>query len=61
MIFKEHRFIIINMLVIIEFYQSVLIQSLVDVHTFCITVLETLAFNYEYGFFGQYVTFPVLV
>ena len=61
MIIIEHRFIIINMFVIIEFYHSGLIQSLVDGHTFCITVLEPLAFNYDYGFFGQNVTFPVLV
>ena len=61
MIIIEHRFIIINMFVIIEFYHSGLIQSLVDGHTFCITVLEPSAFNYDYGFFGQNVTFPVLV
>ena len=66
MIIIEHRFIIINMFVIVEFYHSGLIQSLVDghlhLHTYiCITVLEPLAFNYDYGFFWQIVTFPVLV
>ena len=29
-------------------------------HTFSITVWEPSVFNYEYGFFGQNVTFPVL-
>ena len=29
-----------------------------DGHTFCITVLEPSAFNYDYGFFGQNLTFP---
>ena len=66
MIIIGHIFIIINMLVIIEFYHSGLIQSLVDghlhLHTYiCITVLGPLAFNYDYGFFCQNVTFPVLV
>ena len=56
MIIIEHRFIIINMFVIIEFYHSGLIQSLVDgnlhLHThICMTVLEPLAFNYDYGVF----------
>ena len=61
MIIIEHRFISINMFVIIEFYHRGIIQSLVDGHAFCITVLEPLAFNYNYGFIGQNVTFHVLV
>ena len=53
MIIKEHRFIIINMFVIIEFYHSGVIQSLVDGHTFCITVLEPIAFNYDFDSLGN--------
>ena len=58
MIIIEHRFIIINMSITRDFNYSGLIESLVDGHTFCITLLEPLAFNYDYGFFGQNRTFP---
>ena len=56
MIIIEHRFIIINMVVIIAFHHSGSIQSSVVRHLhlhpyICITVLEPLAFNYDYGFF----------
>ena len=61
MIIIEHRFIIINISVTIELYHPGLISFLVDGHTFCIAVLEPFAVNYDYGFFGQHLTFPVLV
>ena len=51
------------MFVIIECYQYHFgrIKSLMDEHTFCITVLEPLTFNLDNRFFRQNVTLPVLV
>ena len=49
------------MLVIIKCYDLRQILSLVDEHTFCITVLGPIAFNYYYWLFKQNAAFPVLV
>ena len=54
MIIIEHRFIIIDMFVITEFYHSHLIQSDGDLHLHTYissTVLEPSAFNYDFELF----------